>query len=453
MNSALRKAAFFLLLLSAASLHARQGAVETRDGKIFDGYIRFESNLLIIVNAETLLYAEVPVTNLLAATFKLDTTNKSGVWTGGAFSGNPDDNTAAKNWEANSVPHPWRAQGIGLAVRGGNASFSAGLFRVETATTGINSDSDSFHYIYKPIHGNSEIVARIIQVQRTDPSATAGLMMRESLAADSPNVFLGLNASGGGVFQWREGRQEETAQKKRRDLLVPCWIKLKRDGDTFTGYRSSDGRLWAGIDRVTLPLSKDIYIGLAATGLPEKGLHRAAIDNVQEGLAVSATIYPTQVELLSGSTVSARIQSLEDDGIRFASRPLQTPLPARSVANIRFQFVPARAAHKLKTGRAGMLLANGDFIDGEVVGIKDGVVTLSSTVLGYRSFDMNSEVVAIIFRKQARVSAEFEVKTDDGSVWLGNTMEIAGGYVSMREAALGVCRVPLHELAELRRKN
>ena len=44
-------------------------------------------------------------------------------------------------------------------------------------------------------------------------------------------------------------------------------------------------------------------------------------------------------------------------------------------------------------------------------------------------------------------------KTEQGSVWLGRRLELTDELVILRETALGVCRIPLHELAELRRRN
>ena len=450
----MRRPALFLFLFSAITVSARQGSVETRDGKFFDGHIRFESNRVIIVNPDTLLCAQVQLTNLLATTLKRSAPEQAGVWSGGQFHGPLDDSRAGPRWNvADGVPHPWREEAIGRTGHPGSATFTAGLFRIHSSGARILSSSDSFHFVYKPVRGNSEIIARVIQVQPTDPWAKAGLMLRESLEEDAPNVMLAVTAGRGGLFQWRAARGEETKGTIRRDLSVPCWIKLRREGDTITGYKSNDGRTWGVVEKTILPLSQDIYAGLAAVGPPGPRLHRSALDNVQEGLSLPSTSFVPQVELQGGSTIAGQIESADDDGVRFVGRAWQAPLSLYPVANIRFQFVPTRFAGKLKTGRAGVLLAGGDFIDGEFKGIQEGQVIVSSTVLGLKSYDIHRDVIAVILRKQTASPADYEVKTEQGSVWLGRRLELTDELVILRETTLGVCRIPLHELAELRRRN
>ena len=43
------------------------------------------------------------------------------------------------------------------------------------------------------------------------------------------------------------------------------WLRLVRVGNTFTGYRSTDGTNWTQIGTVTLALPQTIFFGLAAT--------------------------------------------------------------------------------------------------------------------------------------------------------------------------------------------
>src|SRR5437660_12779585 len=56
--------------LFASLCTARQGLVETRDGHILEGHIRFESNLVVVANAAKELLAFVELTNLAEITFR-----------------------------------------------------------------------------------------------------------------------------------------------------------------------------------------------------------------------------------------------------------------------------------------------------------------------------------------------------------------------------------------------
>src|SRR5207248_253154 len=61
-------------------------------------------------------------------------------------------------------------QDIGPIAAAGGATFDAatGTYTVNTSTYDIWDTSDSFHYVYKPLVGDGEIVARAVSLQSTD---------------------------------------------------------------------------------------------------------------------------------------------------------------------------------------------------------------------------------------------------------------------------------------------
>ena len=46
---------------------------------------------------------------------------------------------------------------------------------------------------------------------------------------------------------------------------MPYWIKLVRQGNTFTAYRSPDGVTWTRFSSTIVGMGKDVYIGLSLT--------------------------------------------------------------------------------------------------------------------------------------------------------------------------------------------
>src|SRR6266704_573726 len=167
---------FFAL---ATGLWARQGLVETRDGKRFQGQIRLDTSALIIADAKRDLLARVEATNFLELTFQADAAEAPAP----AADGADDDETTAPS-------SGWRSEDIGSVNLGGSASWNAGVLRVESSGTNIAGDSDAFHFVYRRVKGDSEIVTRVLQVQPSAPRAKAGVMMRDDLSADCRNVLL-----------------------------------------------------------------------------------------------------------------------------------------------------------------------------------------------------------------------------------------------------------------------
>jgi hypothetical protein len=93
---------------------------------------------------------------------------------------------------------------------------------------GISSSFDQFHYVYQPIAGEGEIIARIKSLETTNARAVAGIMIRDSLEARSSFANLALNAGGGAVFQFRQKKDERGATINIAGYSTPCWLKLAR---------------------------------------------------------------------------------------------------------------------------------------------------------------------------------------------------------------------------------
>jgi hypothetical protein len=333
----------------------------------------------------------------------------------------------------------------------GSADYAAGAFRVRAAGTNIIAESDSFHFVFKKITGTTELVARVMKVQLTDPWARAGLMMRESLAADSRNVMLSVTAARGGIFQWRERLAEQTSVRFDRGMAAPSWLKLKRDGEVFTALKSTNGKQWAVVERLTMRAMQELYVGLAVVGVRENVLNQSVFEQVKEGPSLRNRWFVPHVELQSGSAQMGYIARMDDSAIHFEGAMPKTPVSTLTVANVRFQPLPPRLAPWLNAGRPGVLLSSGEFIDGECRGVEEGRVILSSVPLGLCRYDVNSEVIALVLRKRSRpVRHAYELVTSDGSVWRGLDVVLDQDGVLLREPSLGLRRIPAHEIVELR---
>jgi len=425
--------------LSVVSVMARVGYVQTRDGKVYEGHVRFESNAVVVVNAEREVWAEVGLTNLAGVTFVTDR-----------------EDAAVDEFEKALVelPSPWVSEDVGSVRHSGGVTYRAGVFRVRSSGTNVLGDADACHFVFKPVSGTSELVARVSRVQLTDPWARAGLMMRESLAAGSRNVFLSATAARGGVFQWRERLGEETNVSLDRGISVPCWLKLKREGNTFTALRSRNGAQWAVVDKLTMAAMKDMYVGLAVVSARESLLNESVFEGVEEGPALRNRWFTPQVELQSGSMQLGYIESMDDTAVYFEGRFGRESVSRGGVANIRFQPLPSRVSPALNEGRAGVLLTSGEFIEGECRGVSAGRVVISSVPLGLVRYDVNSEVVVVVMRKRSLSSSHpYEMKLVNGSVWRGLEVTIDPMGVVIREPMLGLRRFPLHEVAEFRRRS
>ncbi len=177
-----------------------------------------------------------------------------------------------------TLPAGWTSQDIGSPGVAGSTSASGGTFTVNAGGSDIWGASDQFRYTYQSMSGNGEIIARVASLGNTDPWAKAGVMIRNTLAADSNHMLMAFTSGMGTAFQGR------TAPNTNMNVAGPAtdrWMRLVRSGNTFTAYTSSDGSTWTAVGApVTLAMNASVYVGLAATSHNNAVTTEAIFDNV-----------------------------------------------------------------------------------------------------------------------------------------------------------------------------
>ncbi len=184
---------------------------------------------------------------------------------------------------ANVAPNPFTDdQDIGAVMIPGSASYLDGVYTVQGDGADIANPADAFHFFYMGMFsGNGEVIARVLSVQNTDPGAKAGIMIRETLAADSREVFIGLTP-GGAVMRARSDVQITYGDP---NIKAPYWVRLVRGGrhhNEITAYESADGITWVQLAPpvVLSDFAMDVYVGLAVTSHTEGQLNTSTFDNV-----------------------------------------------------------------------------------------------------------------------------------------------------------------------------
>ena len=107
------------------------------------------------------------------------------------------------------LPSPWVSADIGSVGVAGSASYDSGTatFTLKGSGSDIWGNSDSFFYVYQPATGDCEMKCRVTGVQNTSGFAKDGVMIRESLNADSTFAIMMITPANGasGVFGVKVG--------------------------------------------------------------------------------------------------------------------------------------------------------------------------------------------------------------------------------------------------------
>ncbi len=172
---------------------------------------------------------------------------------------------------------------VGLA--GSTTANSSGVYTVTAAGEGIWYNHDSFRFTYRKMSGDGTIVARVASLSNATSGAKAGVMMREKALGGGVR-FASMLLSGDGTAVFRRRTTDDCSvncdatSTTANSISAPYWVKLVRSGNTFTGYRSSDGSNWTQVGSETISMNSTVYVGLAVTNQSATAQCTATFDNV-----------------------------------------------------------------------------------------------------------------------------------------------------------------------------
>ena len=183
--------------------------------------------------------------------------------------------------QALPLPGGWLHSDVGTPDLAGDVVYTPGSYAVSASGNDIWDNADAFHFVYRTLTGDGELIARVASLENTDGWAKAGVMMRETLTAGSKHAFSAIAATQGDAFQRRTTTNGGSTHTPGPGAVAPFWVRLVRSGDVFTAYSSPDGVAWRLIGSDTIPMATTIYAGLAVTSHNNTTLNHAVLDHVQ----------------------------------------------------------------------------------------------------------------------------------------------------------------------------
>ncbi|HYM25701.1 MAG TPA: hypothetical protein VEU08_20925, partial [Vicinamibacterales bacterium] len=182
----------------------------------------------------------------------------------------------------NGLPAPWTDADVGSVTIAGSASYDSGsaTFTVTASGADVWGTADAFHYVYQPLNGNGTITAHVTSVQKANVWSKAGVMIRETLDADSAQAFMLVSAAKGVALQWRATTGGTSSNVAGSTSAPPRWLRLTRSGNTITGFESADGTTWMQVSSQTISMASNVYVGLAVVSHATSATTTATIDSV-----------------------------------------------------------------------------------------------------------------------------------------------------------------------------
>lgn len=177
------------------------------------------------------------------------------------------------------LPEPWHSQDIGEVGLTGAARLEGSRCLAKGAGRNTCLTKDQFHFVYQLLDGDGEIIARVVNLEMTNPGGKAGLVIRESLKTSARHAFVFLRSDGRVEFEHRPMIESKTDRVGRE--AAPFWLRLTRKGEVIAAFLSRDGTTWTRAGSERIKMGERIYVGLGVTSWDNASLATSVFDNVR----------------------------------------------------------------------------------------------------------------------------------------------------------------------------
>ena len=251
-----------------------------------------------------------------------------------------------------SSQRDWTVRGVGelsLWFRGYPASLSTftegpvGTYTMTARSENISGQSDHFHYVYKQLTGPGSIVVKVESVTDTSSSAKAGVMIRETLEADSKHALVFSRPDGGVRFRRRIETAGDDTNSTDNNLALPHWVKLERDAaGLFTASHSTDGINFVPINDTslgssdTVQMNAVVYIGLALSSNNPEETCQAVFSELSTTGAVTGQWQSQDIDIPSNDPEPMYV-ALNDNAVVYHDNPNAAQIDTWTEWNIDLQ--------------------------------------------------------------------------------------------------------------------
>jgi len=188
-------------------------------------------------------------------------------------------------------------------------------------------------------------------------------------------------------------------------------------------------------------MGQKALVGVAAWTTGNAWSGAAVVDSVRVVPGTPALSYFPGADPLShgvvlrdGTAIAANVVSADAMEVKYERDGATSAVPTERVARLVFAPVPGDFA--TPGDRPGILLAGGDFVEGEISGLSVQPVEwprkpqlkagVKSLLFGARNFEVAREVIAVDYAAVAPGDAKYEVRTADGSAMRAKAVEVKG---------------------------
>ena len=220
----------------------------------------------------------------------------------------------------------------------GNTAFNTlvthdnGTYLISSSGADIWGTSDAFGFLHENGSGDIEVSAKIESLENTNSWAKAGVMIRESLNANSKHAMTVITPSQGVSFQRRTSTGSNSSHTTIGGVSAPESVKLIRQGNKFTSYFSSGNNVWFPINSINFGMNTNVQVGLAVTSHNNSTETEALISNFSLSNPAS-NLTVTRLILVNADTDQDIRELLHNDNINLSQDGANLSIRAETAGN------------------------------------------------------------------------------------------------------------------------
>jgi Tol biopolymer transport system component/regulation of enolase protein 1 (concanavalin A-like superfamily) len=173
---------------------------------------------------------------------------------------------------------------VGVTAMPGSATYdpSTGSYLISGGGANMWSTNDAFHFVWVKMSGDFTLAADIkFQGTSAQPHRKACLVIRQSLASDSPYTDVALHGNGLTALQSRE-TAGATTYEIQSDVSGPARVRLEKHGDyIYMSVAPAGQELQPAGAMYHTSFQEPFYVGLAVCAHDNTKIERAVFSNVE----------------------------------------------------------------------------------------------------------------------------------------------------------------------------
>ncbi len=359
-----------------------------------------------------------------------------------------------------SLPPDWKAQDIGPVAAPGAFSYASGEFTLTAnqSTPAQKDEERADHYFAGiPWTGDGQWTVRLKSAAAGNGAVRGGMILRDSL--DPLSHTTGLSTWDlTNIFPFARTPDGYWNSHVVGIDGYPIWFRMTREGAYFDYDLSDDGRVWRNVGENAIGITRDFMVGFFVESYPDKSDRKIVLDHAlftpPPGLSPSQVV-PTGVLLRSGTFLAGNFSPFDFNNATpvgtFYRNGKDGPISISAARTAAVIYHPTDRTMLDQFGsHVGVLLRNGDLMDGAFESINDRGVILDSVAFGAHTFYAN-ELRACSVNPQKLQSSDYEVRLTDGSmIRASGVTAVDQGKIAITEVSGITITVASEEVAQLR---